>query len=276
MRSIRIGRSISPRAAALAELGDQVDRCPVGLAPARAPPAGPDDEVRAGFEQDGHAIRLQIGPIGEPDLAFDDRDPIERLARSLIRQFEMTEAFMRKIEGAVDAPQLALRPRAGSRLGNRGGVDDADHATLARLRRGSRERPTHQHGEPVPTPTQAIQQRHIGNVDEPDRRRPGRRRPQPSLAQTVGQDQPQQIDRVGDLPRSQERSRLAGGGGKLLHPAEPGHNPRPVFIHKRFASHSMLESQPIRTRNTILAPMRESGDPETQESWIPACAGMSG
>jgi hypothetical protein len=178
-------------------------------------------------------VRLQIGTIGKADLAGNHRYPVERLARLLIGQFEVAKAFLWKIEGTVNAPQLALLPGRWSFLRHRGGVDDADHPAAARLRGGGGSKHlTYQQREPVPALTQAIQQRHAGNIDKAHRRRPCRRRSQSPLAQTIGQDQSQQIHRTGDLSRTQERFRLACRNIERCRPAKPRDNVRPIFVHK--------------------------------------------
>src|ERR1700675_1485571 len=110
----------------LAQLGDKIERIAVATEPACALPAGPDHDVGASFDHGCHAVRLQIGTIGKADLAGNHRYPVERLARLLIGQFEVAKAFLRKIEGAVNAPQLVLLSGVRSFLRHRGGVDDAD------------------------------------------------------------------------------------------------------------------------------------------------------
>jgi hypothetical protein len=103
--------------------------------------------------------------------------------------------------------------------------------------------------------SQAVQQGHIGDIDKADRRRPGCCQSQPPLAQTIRQDQPQQIHRIADLTRTHKGLRLARRNVEGLYPAKTGDNARPVPIQKRFVSHSMLESQAIQRCNPILAPV---------------------
>ena len=114
-----------------AEFGEKIDRLARGVEPPSVPPAGADQHIGALFEHEGDAVGLQIGAIGDADLAFDDRDPIERLAPVLIGQLEMAEALARKVEGAVNAPQLV--PPLGRRSGlwDRRRVDDPDQTTAA-------------------------------------------------------------------------------------------------------------------------------------------------
>src|SRR4030095_8092820 len=244
----------------LAQQGYEIDRTAFGIAPPSALPASPDHKIRAGLEEPCHAARLQIGAIGKADLARNHRNPVERLARPLIGQFEVAKAFLRKIERAVNAPQLIL-PGARSFLRYRGGIDDADQATSARLRASGSKHPAYQQSQPVPALTQAVKQSHIGDIDKADRCRPGRRQSQSPLAQTVRQDQPQQIHRIADLARTHKGLRLACRNVEALYPTKTDDNARPVPVQKRFVSHSMLESQAIRRCNHILAPMGESRDP---------------
>src|SRR5713226_6043470 len=112
-----------PAGRRLAQLGDKIERIAFTIEPACALPAGPDHDVRAGFDHARHAVRLQISTIAKADLA-----------RYLIGQFEVAKAFLRKVERAVNAPQLVLFPGSRSFLRHRGGVDDTDHPAAARLR----------------------------------------------------------------------------------------------------------------------------------------------
>jgi hypothetical protein len=79
---------------------------------------------------------------------------------------------------------------------------------------------------------QAIQQRHTGNIGEPNRRRPRRGQAQTSLAKTIGQNEPQQIDCVSDLTRAQKRSRLARRHIEHLRSAKPSDDTIPILVHK--------------------------------------------
>ena len=110
---MEIGLSISPVSEALREFGEKIDRLAIGVEPAGVPPAGADQHVSPLIEHDGDAVGLQIGAIGDANLAFDHRNPIERLAPMLIGEFEMAEPLGGKVEGAVNAPQLV--PSLGRR-----------------------------------------------------------------------------------------------------------------------------------------------------------------
>ena len=161
----------------------------------------------------------------------------------------------------MNTPQLVLLPGTRPFLRYCGGVDDTDHPAAARFRGGGSKDLTHQQREPVPALTQAIQQSHAGNIDKAHRHSPSRSRSQSPFAQAIGQDQPQQIHRIGDLSRTQECFRLARRNIERFRPAKPDDNIRPVLIHQRFVSHDTLESQTIPRRKTILTPMGERRDP---------------
>src|SRR5208283_671605 len=106
LRPMKIGRSISPQSDALRNSARRSTGLPSAssqrafLQPARISTSASCSSTRA------MRSGCRIGAIGDADLAFDHRDPVERLAPMLIGQLEMTEALTRKIEGAVNAPQL--------------------------------------------------------------------------------------------------------------------------------------------------------------------------
>ena len=81
----------------LAELSEKIDRRALGVEPTGVSPAGADQHVGVLLEHEGDAVGLWTGAIGDADLAFDHRDPIEGLAPMLIGQLEMTEALARKV-----------------------------------------------------------------------------------------------------------------------------------------------------------------------------------
>src|SRR3954454_4260900 len=104
-------RSIDqPAGRCLAQLGDKIKHVALAIEPACALPAGPDYDVGASFDHGSHAVRLQIGTIAKANLTRNHRYPVERFAGPLIGQFEVAKAFLRKIERAVNAPQLVLLP----------------------------------------------------------------------------------------------------------------------------------------------------------------------
>src|SRR5262249_19000649 len=227
----------------LAQLSHQIDRTALAIEPVGALPAGADDEVRAGVEQLRHPARLQVGPVGDADLAPDHRYAVKCLARRLIGQFEMAKTLPWKIECAVNAPQLIALPGVPSSLRYRRGVDNPDQAASARLRGSASKYQTHQQRQPIPALTQAIQQSHVGDVDQADRCCPCRGQPQPSLAKAISQDQPQQVHRIADLARTHKGLRLARSYAESLRSTEPDHHFRPVLVHNQFVLHSTLESQ---------------------------------
>jgi len=88
------------------------------------------------------------------------------------------------------------------------------------------------HPQPIPALAQAIEQRHIRNIDQSGRRCPGRCRSQPAFAQGVGQDHPQQVNGAGKYARPQERFRFPGAGIDRCGPAQPVNHLTPVSIHQ--------------------------------------------
>ena len=111
----------------------------------------------------------------------------------LIGQLKEAEPFGRKIEGAVNAPQLVAPLGCRSGLWDRRRVDDPDQAAAARLRCGGGQRLPDQKRQPVAAPAQALEQRDIGKIGKSRGGRPGGRRAQPSIAEAIGEDQPQQV-----------------------------------------------------------------------------------
>ena len=124
----------------LAELSEKIDWSAFGVEPTGVSPAGADQHVGVLLEHVSDAVGLQIAAIADADLAFDHRDPIERLAPMLIGQLEMAKALARKVEGAVNAPQLVAPLGRPSRLRDRRRVDDPDQTAAACLRRGGGQR----------------------------------------------------------------------------------------------------------------------------------------
>src|SRR5271165_5079708 len=125
---MKIGRSISPVSDALANSARRSTGSPSASSQRAFLKAGADQHVSPLIAHDGDAVGLQIGAIGDANLAFDHRNPIERLAPMLIGQLEMTEALARKVEGAVNAPQLVPPLGCRSGLWDRRRVDDPDQA----------------------------------------------------------------------------------------------------------------------------------------------------
>src|SRR4029079_19052909 len=103
-------------------------------------------------------------------------------------RFEGAETLAGDIKGAMGAPQPVLLFRQSSRLRHRRGINNADQSSSARWRRLGRPRMTDQKGKPIPALAQAIEQRHIGDIDKSDRGSPGSRRSQAPLAKTISQD----------------------------------------------------------------------------------------
>jgi hypothetical protein len=229
---MKIGRSITPLSAALRNSARRSTGSPLASSQRAFRKAGADQHVGALLKHDGDAVGLHVGAIGDADLAFDHRDPIERFTPALIGELEMTEALAREIEGAVNAPQLVAFLGRPSRLGHRGCVDDADQTAAACWRGGRGQGFPDEERQPIAASTQALKQRDIGNIGKPHRRRPGDGRAQPSLAKAIGEDQTQQIHGGRDRPRPQEGLRVTGALPERRRPAQPGDDAFPILVHK--------------------------------------------
>ena len=158
-----------PTRRSFAQHGEQIDRLAVGAKPTRILPTCPHHDIGASVEELAHAVGLQIGAIADADFAFDDRYAVEPFTALFVRQFEKAEAFARQVESTVNTPQLVLPPGESSGLRHGGRVDETDQPALSRLGRIKGQRMTNQQGEPISTLTEAIKQRDVGNVGEPDR-----------------------------------------------------------------------------------------------------------
>ena len=113
----------------------------------------------------GDAVGPQIGAVRNTDFPLYHRDPVER-SPPCVGQLKKAKAFARKIEGAVDAPQLVVFLGRRPSLWDRGGVDDPDRRP--RLACGAAEASASPpKGEPVAALAQALEQRHIGNIGKP-------------------------------------------------------------------------------------------------------------
>src|SRR5262245_35647382 len=242
-----------PACRGLAQLGNKINRLPFSIEPARALPGSAHEDIGAGLKYDSDAIGLQIGTVSDADLALDDRDPIERLALLLIGQLEMAKSFVWKIESTMNAPQLVLLLGRCTCFGDRGRIDDADHAPAARWRRRCSKCLADQHRQPIPTLTQTVEQTNVRNVDKPDRCCPCSGRSQASVAEAIRQDHAQQVHRARNHTRAQERFRPARTSFERPNPAKPGNDTLPILGLKRFESHPTGESQAIPPRKRYLS-----------------------
>src|SRR5262245_1304092 len=250
LRPIQIDQ---PACRGLAQLGNKINRLPFSIEPARALPGSAHEDIGAGLKYDSDAIGLQIGTVSDADLALDDRDPVERLALLLIGQLEMAKAFVWKIESTMNAPQLVLLLGRCTCFGDRGRIDDADHAPAARWRRRCSKCLADQHRQPIPTLTQTVEQTNVRNVDKPDRCCPCSGRSQASVAEAIRQDHAQQVHRARNHTRAQERFRPARTSFERPNPAKPGNDTLPILGLKRFESHPTGESQAIPPRKRYLS-----------------------
>jgi hypothetical protein len=151
------------RGPATVEQGDQINPAVVALAPGGALPRRADHDIGTRREHGCDAIRLEIGPVADADLALDHRDPVKRLAAMLVGQLEEAEAFMGQIERGVDAPD-ALALLAFARLGHRCAVNQPDQPAPARPGRRRRQDTSDQQREPVPALPQPVKQRHVRHI----------------------------------------------------------------------------------------------------------------
>jgi hypothetical protein len=110
-----------------------------------------------------------------------------------------------------------------------------------------------------PCVAQPAEQRHVRDVGDPARRRPGHDAPHAHLAKAVSQSQAQQISSRSDAPRPQERLRLASTPRDQLFTTEKLNRLGPAVIYKRFVSHRSVESQPIPRCNSYLSAYAQQG-----------------
>src|SRR6185437_5332318 len=247
--------------------GKEVDRAALFVAPARPLPFAAHQHVSASLKDTGNAVGLQIGPIDNADLAFDDRDAIKRLPFLLVCQLKVTEALARQIEGTVNPPQRAFPLGFLACLGNAGSINDTDHAAPAGLRSRRAQQSVNQKTQPIAALSQPIEQGWRRYIHQPHRRGPGRRQSQTMIAETVSKDQAQQVCRAfyhaslqksAGLPRTSLKSRRA---------PQPLYDMFPVPIQQRFVSHPTLNHKSIPVAKNILTPMRRRGD-DTQDPGV--------
>src|SRR6266699_5789079 len=240
--------------------GEEIDRLAIFVAPARPFPFAAYQHVGASLKYTGNAVRLQIGPVAKADLAFDDRNAIKRLPFLFVCQLKVTETLTGQVEGAVNAPKVALLLGCLPRFGNAGSIDDADQAAPAGLRSRREPHLVNQKTQPVAALSQAIEQRWRRYVHQPHRRGPGRRQSEPVIAKTIGEEQAQQDHRVfyhASLPKS---AGLPCAALKKRRATKPFYEIFPVLIQKRFVSHPTLNHKSIPTSKNILTPMRSRGE----------------
>jgi hypothetical protein len=227
LSSTKIDRSMRPLLAA-----HSIDRSAIFVAPARPFPFAAHQHVSTGLKDTGNAVGLQIGSVGNADLAFDDRDPIKRLPFLFICQFKVTEALTGQVEGAVNAPQVAFPLGFLSSFGNAGSIDDADQAAPAGLRSRRAQQLVNQKTQPVAASSQTIEQRWGRYIHQPHRRGPGRRQSQTAITNTVGKDQAQQVHRAFYHACLQKSASLPRTSLKRCRAPKPSYDIFPVSIQE--------------------------------------------
>src|SRR5882757_6897325 len=239
--------------------GEEIDRLAIFVAPARPFPFAAYQHVRASLKHTANTLDLQIGPVANADLAFDDRDAIKRLPFLFVCQFKVTEALAGKVEGAVNAPQVALLPGFLPRFGNAGSIDDADQAAPAGLRSRRAQHLINQKTQPVTALSQTIEQRWRRYIHQSHRRGPGCRQSQPVIAKTISKQQAQQDHRAFYHASLLKSAGLPCAALKKRRATKPFNEIFPVLIQKRFVSHPTLNHKSIPTSKNILTPMRLRG-----------------
>jgi hypothetical protein len=112
-----------------------VNRRAIGVEPTGIFPAGSNNNVSASLKERRYLVRLHISAISKANFALDRGYPVKPLGAMFIGQFKVTKAFGRQIESAMNTPQPIFCLGRSASLKDRRGVDDADDAALARLRR---------------------------------------------------------------------------------------------------------------------------------------------
>src|SRR4051812_21574542 len=241
--------------------GEEIDRLAILVAPARPFPFAAHQYVSASLKHAGNTVGLQIGPVADTDLAFDDRNAIKRLPFLFVCQLKVAETLAGQIEGAVNAPQVAFPLGLLSSFGNAGSIDDADQAVPAGLWGRRAQQLVNQKAQPVAALSQSIEQRRRRYIHQPHRGGPGCRQPETVITETIGKKQAQQVYRAlyhASLPKSASLSRASLKSSRA---PKPSYDIVPVPIQKRFVSHPTLNHKSIPTFKNFLTPMRAGGDP---------------
>ncbi|ESX61931.1 hypothetical protein X760_08410 [Mesorhizobium sp. LSHC422A00] len=163
------------------------------------------------------------------------------------------ELLALKLEGAVHAPKTIVLLLIRTGLGNRCRIEDANQSAFGQTCILALQKVPNQLLQPWSCIAQPAEQRHVRNVGNPARRRPGHDAPHANLAKAVSQCQAQQVARRPDAARAQERLRLAGTCCDQLFAAQKLNRLGPAVINKRFVCHRSVESHPIPQGNTYLS-----------------------
>ena len=144
----------------------------------------------------------------------------------------MAEAFVGKIESAVDAPELAALPGLLTRLGHARAVDDANAAAVAGQRHVTGERLADQQAEPVAAARRRCSSATFDRSARPTALAQAAVERRPVLAQAVGQDDAQQIDGRGDRAWAKEGLRVARALAQFIGTAELLDDAAPISVQQ--------------------------------------------
>src|SRR5258708_14830281 len=111
--------------------GEEIDWFAIFVTPARPFPFAAHQHVGASLNYTRNTLSLQIGPVPKPDLAFDDRNAIKLLAFLFVCQLKVAETLTGQVEGAVNAPKVALLLGCLAPFGNAASIDDTSQAAPA-------------------------------------------------------------------------------------------------------------------------------------------------
>jgi hypothetical protein len=167
---------------------EEIERLAVKGTPAHGIPARPHDEMATRRAHRAQVACLEIGAVGDGDLARSDREAAQALAGLAVADLDRGETLAGKVVAGVQAPGSRL-----ARSAHRGGVDDA-HPPACRRLHGlvptRRENSLEHRAEPGRDGGQAQPFEH-GNVAHrrPVQRRPRRRVAQRQCPHPIGQSQ---------------------------------------------------------------------------------------
>ena len=227
------------------ESGQNIERLAVSVEPARSLPARADDDIGALLQNMRQRIGMHEPSVGDEDIPFGNRRPIEPLATFLLGQLDKTEALGREIEGAMKAPQAVVFPNFLPGLWNWRPIEKPNAPPACRGHGPASEQLAYEVFHPDAAVAQALQQSNVGKVREACGRSRRACRSQPHAAKAISQDQPQKIGRGLHSARPQKGTRFAGGSFDSCGPAELLQRCLPEFVQERSVSYAMLESDSI-------------------------------
>ena len=109
----------------------EIEGSAVFTVPARSFPGRAHNDIGAPLQHMRQGNGMHEPTIGDDDIPLGDGDAVEPLAALLIGQLDKTEAFGRKIEGAVKAPTFRRCSSPLSRLSGPSSHRQAGCAVLA-------------------------------------------------------------------------------------------------------------------------------------------------